>query len=136
MGTRFQYQNQRLRLWLLLRWQKKNKDPDLPVDGGSHYNMSGGRNFTWALCCCGNTRSGVSTRRSGLPKILNIGSTHMGHLAQSKITFIYNFSYKSPGPVRYLGGRICATVPHPLGENGSCSSGQRSCCAYLKSVST
>ena len=49
---------------------KKNKeDPDLPIDGGSHYNMSGGRNFTWALCCCGNTRSGVSTRRSGSPKI-------------------------------------------------------------------
>ena len=39
--------------------KKKNKEaPDLPVDGGSHYNMSGGRNFTWALCCCGNTRSG------------------------------------------------------------------------------
>ena len=31
--------------------------------------MSGGRNFTWALCCCGNTRSGASTRRSGSPKI-------------------------------------------------------------------
>ena len=49
---------------------KKNKEaPDPPVDGGSHYNTSGGRNFTWALCCCGNTRSGVSTRRSGSPKI-------------------------------------------------------------------
>ena len=51
---------------------KKNKEaPDPPVDGGSHYNMSGGRNFTWALCCYGNTRSGVSTRRSGLPKVLS-----------------------------------------------------------------
>jgi hypothetical protein len=27
--------------------------------------------------------------------MLNIGSTDMGHLAQSKITFIYNFSQVS-----------------------------------------
>ena len=70
MGTRFQYQNQRLRLWLLLRWQKKNKEaPDSPVDGASYYNMSGvetlhGRYAVMGILGQGSVLDGLARRRS------------------------------------------------------------------------